>query len=129
MLLVLCRKLGNPLLPTHSPGNAVEPAELPSAAFLLLAETLPGAPCAGASEGMTIAQKLQKQQEEAAVTLTAVERRRRKRQEYMNTSSGRDNRLFWFVVLATFVLPVVVILGVAFQSGYLDRLAGGYNSR
>ena len=76
-----------------------------------------------------MAQKLQKQQEEAAATVTAVERRRRKRQEYMNTSSGRDNRLFWFIVLAAFVLPVVIPLGIALQSGYLDRLAGGYNSR
>ena len=99
------------------------------AAYCFWLTSEPDATCAGASEGMTIAQKLQQQQEEAAVTLTAVERRRRKRQEYMNTSSGRDNRLFWFVVLAAFVLPVVIILGVAFQSGYLDRLAGGYNSR
>ena len=41
--------------------------------------------------------------------------------------SARDDGAFLAITLAAFLLPALVILGIAVGTGYLDKLAGGYS--
>lgn len=80
------------------------------------------------SEG-TIGERLERRQKQAAGGMTDLERRQRRRKEYFEQSSGRNDAPFFAAVAAAFLLPAVVILGVAASTGYLDSLASGWAGR
>eukprot|EP00877_Chromochloris_zofingiensis_P007897 jgi/Chrzof1/3360/Cz12g22090.t1 len=78
-----------------------------------------------AATGMTIADRLAAQYEESQKVgpgLTEVQQRQQRRQDYMNAEGQRDDRGFLLFMLSLFVLPSLVILLVAYFSGYLDSM-------
>ncbi|KAK9811321.1 hypothetical protein WJX72_001761 [[Myrmecia] bisecta] len=78
------------------------------------------------SSGQTIAERLQQQYGEQASRTSPQQRRMQRRKEYMDQAGDRDDSVFFGVAVAAFLLPAIVILGIAFGSGYLDNLAGSY---
>lgn len=84
-----------------------------------------GSDAAGGVPGESIGERLAREYAAAAATgrtPTAVEQRQKRRQERMELDAARDDRPFLLGVFALFVLPPLVILLVAWQSGYLDSL-------
>lgn len=83
----------------------------------------------GAAPPGTIAERLAAQyaaRQAEDGRLTALERRIKARQAYMEEADARDDAPFFAALAAAFLLPALVILGVAASSGYLDKLASMY---
>ena len=83
----------------------------------------------GAAPPGTIAERLEAQYASRQAEdgrLTALERRVKARQAYMEEADARDDGPFFAGLAAAFLLPALVILGVAASSGYLDKLASLY---
>ncbi|WIA34474.1 hypothetical protein OEZ86_012805 [Tetradesmus obliquus] len=79
------------------------------------------------SDGSTIAERLQQQYEQAqqgssSKPLTGVEQREQRRQSYMEQVGQRNDSGFLAVLAASFLLPALVILAVAYSTGYLDSM-------
>lgn len=85
---------------------------------------LPGSTAPG-----TIGERLQRNYNKSNTGMTDVERRVEKRKEYFEQSSNRNDAPFFAAVLAAFLLPAFIILGIASSSGYLDALAAGWAGR
>jgi hypothetical protein len=75
--------------------------------------------------GMTIAEQLERRHAQQEGAATAAAARMQRRRDYMEEAGGRNDGPFFAGVAALFVLPALVILGVAASSGYLDTLAAG----
>jgi hypothetical protein len=50
------------------------------------------------------------------------------RKGYLQVVGQRNDGPFLAAMLAAFILPAVIILAVAFGTGYIDSLAGMYRS-
>ncbi|WIA14296.1 hypothetical protein OEZ85_002830 [Tetradesmus obliquus] len=79
------------------------------------------------SDGSTIAERLQQQYEQAqqgssSKPLTGVEQREQRRKSYMEQVGQRNDSGFLAVLAASFLLPALVILAVAYSTGYLDSM-------
>lgn len=73
--------------------------------------------------GMTIGQQLEAQYRSARPAVSASQQRIQRRQEYMTQVSTRNDSSFFALVGALVLGPVLLILGIAYGSGYLDSLA------
>eukprot|EP00878_Enallax_costatus_P003043 GHUV01003241.1.p1 GENE.GHUV01003241.1~~GHUV01003241.1.p1 ORF type:complete len:296 (+),score=96.02 GHUV01003241.1:190-1077(+) len=73
----------------------------------------------------TVAERLQQQFERAQATTskqTAFEQRQQRRKEYMSQVGQRNDQTFAAIMASAFLLPALVILLVAYGTGYLDNL-------
>mmetsp|Transcript_40113 Transcript_40113/g.103823 ORF Transcript_40113/g.103823 Transcript_40113/m.103823 type:complete len:285 (-) Transcript_40113:213-1067(-) len=70
----------------------------------------------------TVAEELEAAARRQARDKSAVERRIQARKDYLGEVSERDDSKFFALIAAAFFLPAIVILLVAFGSGYMDEL-------
>ncbi|KAL4535207.1 hypothetical protein Ndes2437A_g05937 [Nannochloris sp. 'desiccata'] len=77
----------------------------------------------------TIGERLQRNYKKSNSGMTDLEKRVSKRKEYFEQTSTRNDTPFFLGVLAAFLLPALIILGIASTSGYLDSLAAGWAGR
>jgi len=89
---------------------------------------LPGSSRTAAAAG-TIGERLQRNYKKSNSGMTDLEKRVSKRKEYFEQTKTRNDTPFFLGVLAAFLLPALIILGVASASGYLDSLAAGWAGR
>jgi hypothetical protein len=78
------------------------------------------------ASGPTIREQLMQQQAAGSGQQTAYQRRKQRRQEYMEQTTSGSNPTLFAIMFGAIVLPVIVILGIAVSTGYLDQLSGGY---
>ncbi len=85
----------------------------------------------GTSSGgtSTIGDRLQRNYNKSNSGMTDLEKRVNRRKEYFDQTSTRNDTPFFLGVLAAFLLPAVIILGIASSSGYLDALEAGWVGR
>ncbi|KAF6260043.1 hypothetical protein COO60DRAFT_1700504 [Scenedesmus sp. NREL 46B-D3] len=79
------------------------------------------------NDGGTIAERLEQQYEQAqqgsaGKVMTGVEQREQRRKSYMEQVGQRNDSRFLLVLAGSFLLPALVILAVAYSTGYLDSL-------
>jgi hypothetical protein len=122
---------------TEAPSAASEPDLLSAVAAEAFAagnlssldgDDLPGSRSTTAAAG-TIGERLQRNYKKSNSGMTDLEKRVSKRKEYFEQTSTRNDTPFFLGVLAAFLLPALIILGIASTSGYLDSLAAGWAGR
>lgn len=114
---------GNRISVTSSSGNSASASTSASVAGSALSSVDGAGGAAAADE--SIGERLAREYAAASAsgrTVTAVQQRQQRRQERMELDAARDDRPFLLGVFALFVLPPLVILLVAWKSGYLDSL-------
>ncbi len=77
----------------------------------------------------SIGERLQRNYKKSNSGMTDLEKRQSKRKEYFAQTGKRNDTTFFLGVLAAFLLPAVIILGIASSSGYLDALESGWAGR
>ena len=78
------------------------------------------------ASGPTIREQLMQQQASGSQQQTAYERRKQRRSEYMEQQTSGSNPALFAIMFGAIVVPVIVILGIAASTGYLDQLSGTY---